>query len=214
MNRAAILLLVVVGCQPPDGDQPVAAISPAARQVVVVRPVGPVPNVTVALWSRVGDAWLLEAGPWPAVVGSAGVAPVPTKREGDKRTPAGVFPLGPAFGDSATIDTRLDYFRATADDYWIDDPASHDYNRRVTGPKPACSHEVLLRGDPFYQRSIVIGYNTAHPVAGRGSAIFLHVWRGPGQGTDGCVALAREHVDRLLSMLDRRKSPVIAVLHD
>jgi L,D-peptidoglycan transpeptidase YkuD (ErfK/YbiS/YcfS/YnhG family) len=203
------LLLFVAGCGVPREAGPVAP--PASRQVITVQPIGAVPNVEVRLWERNGDSWRITLGPWPGVVGSSGIAPTPTKREGDKRTPAGCFPLGPAFGEAPAGDTRLDYFQATANDFWIDDPVSPDYNRRVVGPRPSCSHERLRRDDHQYRRAAVIGYNTEQPVPGRGSAIFLHVWRGPGLGTDGCVALAADHVDQLLRRLDKSREPVIVI---
>lgn len=209
MRRLVALLFFVAGCGFPREAGPVAP--PESRQAVTVEPSGPVPHVAVRLWERTGDVWHVALGPWPGVVGCSGIAPAPTKREGDKRTPAGCFPLGPAFGDTTNADTRLGYFQATDNDYWIDDPASPDYNRRVVGPRPLRSHERLRRDDHQYRRAVVIGYNTVNPVPGRGSAIFLHVWRGPGQGTDGCVALAAEHVDQLLRRLDRALRPVIVI---
>lgn len=207
-------LTVFCGCQPPDVEHPADGIPPISRQVVVVRPGEAVPGVTVALWERHGDAWTLRWGPVDGVVGSAGIAPVAAKREGDKRTPAGVFPLGPAFGAEPTADTGLEYFHATESDYWIDDPRSPQYNRPVCGPKPDCSHEVMRRSDHQYTLGAVIGYNTERPVAGRGSAIFLHIWRAPGQGTDGCVALEADHVRQLLRQLNRHRHPVVAIVPD
>ncbi len=208
--RHWILLLLTCGCTPTNSS-PFPAVPPPCRQVVTVVPDSTCPNVTITAWSKTGDAWTKSLDPFAGVVGSGGIAPIGAKREGDKRTPSGTFPLGPAFGYEPTADTRLHYRQATADDYWIDAVQSPDYNRWVHGTKPTCSHELLRRGDDQYRLAAVIGYNLDPVIPGRGSAIFLHIWKQPGQGTDGCVALNAENVAKLLRWLDRRAEPVMMI---
>ncbi len=79
--------------------------------------------------------------------------------------------------------------RAIAEtDGWCDDPADAAYNRLVGLPYPG-RHERLWREDGLYDLVIVVGYNDDPPVAGRGSAIFIHA-AAPGYApTEGCVAL-------------------------
>jgi L,D-peptidoglycan transpeptidase YkuD (ErfK/YbiS/YcfS/YnhG family) len=92
-------------------------------------------------------------------------------------------------------------------DAWSDDPADPAYNRRVRRPS-AFSHEALRRADPIYDIVVVLDWNR-HPVRpGRGSAIFLHLWRGPRRPTAGCVAFRRAD---LLWILERwrRESRVV-----
>jgi L,D-peptidoglycan transpeptidase YkuD (ErfK/YbiS/YcfS/YnhG family) len=48
---------------------------------------------------------------------------------------------------------------------------------------------------------VVIGYNIDPVVAGRGSAIFLHVAQPDYAGTEGCIAVAREVLIPLLGLL-------------
>jgi L,D-peptidoglycan transpeptidase YkuD (ErfK/YbiS/YcfS/YnhG family) len=109
-------------------------------------------------------------------------------------------------------ETKLTYRQATARDFWIDDPKSPDYNRWVTADQPpAVSHELMRRGDEVYRHGAVIEYNTAPVVSGKGSAIFLHVWRGPGRPTDGCVAVAEPDLLRLLKWLDKAQKPVVVL---
>ncbi|MCA8906118.1 MAG: hypothetical protein KDA43_15105, partial [Hyphomonas sp.] len=62
-------------------------------------------------------------------------------------------------------------------------------NRPVKRPYPA-SHEQLWRDDHVYDLIVELGYNDDPPVAGRGSAIFMHLAREDWSGTEGCVALA------------------------
>lgn len=211
MKLWSLSLLFAIGCMPAV-QQPSFVAPPTSRQVILVEPNGNVPNVTITAWSRIGDAWTKTLGPFPGVVGSAGVAPMGEKREGDKRAPGGTFSLGPAFGYEPWCDTGLEYRQATANDYWIDESASPDYNRWVQGKKPSCSHEILRRADDQYRIAAIIGYNLDPVVPGRGSAIFLHNWKERGHGTDGCVALDAEHVATLLRWLDRRSAPVVVIL--
>jgi L,D-peptidoglycan transpeptidase YkuD (ErfK/YbiS/YcfS/YnhG family) len=145
--------------------------------------------------------------PTAAVIGPKGFAPLGEKREGDGRTPTGTFRIGTAFGIDPTMETRLDYRRATDDAFWVDDPSSPEYNRWVTGKPNAKSWENLRQAD--YKYAAVIEYNTDPVVPGMGSAIFLHVWEGPDNPTSGCVAVAEKDVRGLLWWLDKDKKPVI-----
>jgi L,D-peptidoglycan transpeptidase YkuD (ErfK/YbiS/YcfS/YnhG family) len=56
---------------------------------------------------------------------------------------------------------------------------------------------------------VVVGYNTDPVVAGRGSAIFLHIWKGPGQPTAGCVAMEEADLERIVAWLDPDQKPQI-----
>ncbi len=82
-------------------------------------------------------------------------------------------------------------------DGWCDDPAHRDYNRHVLLPHDGRLEE-LWRNDPLYDLIVVLGWNDAPVVRGRGSAIFLHVARSDYAPTEGCVALALDDLRRVL----------------
>lgn len=83
------------------------------------------------------------------------------------------------------------------EDGWCDDPAEAAYNR--LGPLPCRgSHERLWRPDGLYDLLVELGYNDDPPLAGRGSAIFLHVARPGYLPTEGCVALAEDDLREVL----------------
>ncbi len=113
--------------------------------------------------------------------------------EGDGVTPAGEFPLRRVLYRADRLSgepsCRLPTRPLRRDDGWCDDPASPRYNRLVRLPFP-WRHERLWRDDPLYDLVVVVGYNDDPVVAGRGSAIFLHVARDGFAATEGCVALA------------------------
>lgn len=72
---------------------------------------------------------------------------------------------------------------------WSDDPADPAYNRPVRRPH-RFGHEAMRRSDPLYDLVAVLDWNSDPVMPGRGSAIFLHVWRAPRRPTEGCIAFA------------------------
>lgn len=147
-----------------------------------------------------------------AMVGRHGIALLNEKKEGDGRTPSGVYPIGTAFGYAPSFDTKLAYRQVTENDFWIDDVDSPQYNQWVTGKPRASSFEKMRRPDHLYKYGAVIEYNTDPIIPGNGSAIFLHIWRAPGKPTSGCVALAPGSLKLLLRWLDASHQPVILII--
>ncbi len=94
-------------------------------------------------------------------------------------------------------------------DGWCDAPADRNYNRPVRHPY-AAGAERLWRQDALYDIVVILGYNEHPRVRGRGSAIFMHV-AAPGYApTEGCIALTRAHLVRLLQRL--RPGTTVGVL--
>jgi len=172
-------------------------------------------EATVTAWTYTGNTWHKAFGPWPAVIGRNGLAPSGEKREGDGRTPSGIYAIGTAFGAAEKFDTGLAYQQTTDDDIWIDDSASIQYNRWVKLPTDATSYEKMRRDDGLYDLGAVIEYNTDPVAPGYGSAIFIHIWRDNGQKpTAGCVALERKHLQDLLKWLKKTHSPAILIQYN
>jgi L,D-peptidoglycan transpeptidase YkuD (ErfK/YbiS/YcfS/YnhG family) len=164
----------------------------------------------VYLFDRQDAGWSLLTGPLPAMVGRNGFARPGEKREGDGRTPAGLFPLEFAFGYAPSITTKMPYRQATHDDLWVDDVHATDYNQWVRrGQTAASSFEEMKLGDHRYRYGLVTGYNRHPVVAGLGSAIFIHVWLEEGISTSGCVALAEADMVAILEWLDPGKKPLL-----
>ena len=120
----------------------------------------------------------------------------PIKVEGDKRAPAGIYPIGRSFGILPS--TRRGYLRVTEDTVCVNEPSSPHYNlitsRRLVGSD--VSAENMSRALPMYRRGLVVDY----PTDGRaraGSCIFIHVWRSPTSGTAGCVSMPEARVEAL-----------------
>ena len=161
------------------------------------------------------DFFFLSGGEWIRQdelccfghVGYSGVSD--QKQEGDGCTPKGMYRIGEAFYIFDEPDTGLDTFEITADTYWVDDPNSKDYNRRVDSLNNADwnSAEHMIDYTAAYKYGFVIEYNTEQ-VYNAGSAIFFHIGYG---STSGCVAVDESYILAYLSVLDRNLNPYILI---
>lgn len=93
-------------------------------------------------------------------------------------------------------------------DGWCDDRRDRNYNRAVRLPYPA-GHERMWRDDHLYDVVVVLDHNSRPRVRGAGSAIFMHVARSGYAPTEGCIALARSHLTRVLALVRRNARLVI-----
>lgn len=131
----------------------------------------------------------------PCAIGKTGVTAA--KREGDGATPAGVMRITGLWYRPDRLARPAPWARAIGPgDLWCDDPGHPAYNRHARAPLTA-SHERMRRADPLYDLVLTTDWNWPRAVPGRGSAIFLHQWRRPGFGTEGCIAFARADLIRL-----------------
>lgn len=137
------------------------------------------------------DGWLDWRGHrLRCALGRSGV--VADKHEGDGGTPIGCWELRRVLyrpDRLAPPPTALAVTAIAKDDGWCDEPSHADYNRPVALPHPARC-ERMWRDDGLYDVVVVLGHNDDPPVAGAGSAIFLHVAKPDYGPTEGCVALA------------------------
>jgi L,D-peptidoglycan transpeptidase YkuD (ErfK/YbiS/YcfS/YnhG family) len=149
---------------------------------------------------------VLAAGPLalPVALGRTGIKA--NKREGDGATPRGAFRLKRLWWRADRHPrpaTLLPVRRITPDDGWCEDPTDRRYNRLVKVPlrSPA---DRLARQDDLYDFIVEIDHNVRPRVAGRGSAVFIHVARPGLAPTAGCVALSMNSLRRLLARVGPR----------
>jgi L,D-peptidoglycan transpeptidase YkuD (ErfK/YbiS/YcfS/YnhG family) len=137
----------------------------------------------------------------PVALGRAGIKA--DKREGDGGTPRGQFHPVRLWWRADRLPaphTMLPLRRIGSADAWCEDHRSRRYNQpfRRSANEPG---DRLRRDDALYDLIIEIDHNTRPRVAGRGSAVFLHVAR-PGYGpTAGCVAMRQQDLKRLVGRL-------------
>jgi L,D-peptidoglycan transpeptidase YkuD (ErfK/YbiS/YcfS/YnhG family) len=168
---------------------------------------------TLRLWRKSGGCWRPASGPWAAWLGQRGTSPA--KREGDRRTPSGVFGIGRVmYGIAPNPGVRYRYRRIVCGDWWVEDPSSPYYNRFhhvPCGSRPPfrVTSEDLSRSPTAYRHFAFIRYNADPVVPGRGSGIFLHV--STGRPTLGCVSLPLARLRATLRWLRPASSPLIAI---
>lgn len=170
---------------------------------------------TLHRFEAVDGGWRRVGSPVRMVVGRSGVGP---KREGDGRSPRGVFRLGPAFGYAAVPPDglRLDYRPMPPGAVCVDDPGSSHYARIVDPSEVArtdwgsaeAMRRDLVHGDDLYRWGVLVEYNP-DGTPGAGSCIFLHVWRGPESPTVGCTAMAQGRLLEILTWLRPEREPLL-----
>lgn len=149
---------------------------------------------------------LLRFGPlvFRCALGHSGIGAI--KREGDGRTPRAIMRIlyGLYRRDKGIRKiSKLALMPITDRDGWCDCPGDRNYNRPVRLPYPA-SHERMMRDDGLYDICVVLDWNVTSRIRGRGSAIFLHLARRGFAPTEGCIALSRRDMERLLPFLSNR----------
>jgi D-alanyl-D-alanine dipeptidase len=135
------------------------------------------------------------------------------KREGDGRSPAGVFRLGPAFG-SAPPGGIWPFRLLDARTECVDDTASAQYGKTVENDAVAIDWKSSekMASEPLYRLGAFVEHNTGPTEAGAGSCIFLHVWREEGRGTAGCTAFEEARLREVLVALEPDATPLLVQL--
>jgi L,D-peptidoglycan transpeptidase YkuD (ErfK/YbiS/YcfS/YnhG family) len=154
---------------------------------------------------------VLVAGPltFPVALGRGGI--LANKREGDGATPRGRFRLKRLWWRADRMPrpaTLLPSRRIEARDAWCEDPADRRYNRHIKIPADNTG-DRLRRGDQLYDLIIEIDHNTRPRIAGRGSAVFIHVSRPGFTPSEGCITMPTPRLRRLLKNLGPHSSIII-----
>ncbi len=202
----------------------------AGQLILVVTPDWNASHAKLRTYTRDADGWQPVSAAIPVVIGRAGAAwgiglhpaqPGLQKKEGDGRSPAGVFALGSAFGYASSASTALPYDAMDADDWCIDVKDSPLYNRivnaRTVGADAVAGSSEPMRldlhadGDARYELGFVIEHNPRGR-AGAGSCIFAHLWSSADSTTAGCTAMTESAMRGLLAWLRADRHPVFVLL--
>ena len=125
------------------------------------------------------------------------------KKEGDLITPIGEFRIKYILYRKdrvKKIQSKLKMVIIKKNMGWCDDPASKNYNRMVNLPFRT-SYERLFRKENIYDIILVLNYNMSPIIKNKGSAIFIHVSKKNYKKTEGCVALKKIHLIKVLKEL-------------
>jgi len=149
------------------------------------------------------DTLLFDDFSFKCSIGKRGITS--RKVEGDKKTPKGIFTLGPLYYRKDRINnptTKLKKVKINKYMGWSDDIKSETYNKIIKISKKV-KHEKLFRRDHQYDLIIPINYNTKKPKKNKGSAIFLHLTENY-KGTLGCIAIKKNDMLILLKLINRK----------
>jgi L,D-peptidoglycan transpeptidase YkuD (ErfK/YbiS/YcfS/YnhG family) len=145
----------------------------------------------------------------PVALGRGGI--LANKREGDGGTPRGIFHprrLWWRADRHPRPRTHLPVRAIRPEDAWCEDPADRHYNRPIRLGSNAPG-DRLTRKDHLYDFIVEIDHNTRPRIAGRGSAVFLHLARENFAPTAGCVSMTRSAMLQLLRRLGPQTKIVI-----
>jgi len=174
-------------------------------------------------WKQTGDSVTVLVGKkglaWGRGLHKVENAGIPLKKEGDGKSPAGVFTLSTAFGylpAEEFKELKFPYLQVSQTLECVDDGNSQYYNKlverdKIESPDWKSSERMLLSGI-WYELGVMVDHNTYPTLPGHGSCIFLHNWSDPADSTTGCTAMARPDLKTIIEWLDISKDPVLVQL--
>jgi len=224
------LSLASCATQSSVSQKPRLAWADARQLVLVVTPDWDANRGIMRAYARDADGWQAAGDATQVVIGRTGAAwgiglhapqPGPQKKEGDGRSPAGVFAIGSAFGYAESATTGLPYLALNARDYCVDVSGSPLYNRivntrvvgeaAVAGSTEPMRRDLLAGGDQAYKVGFVIEHNP-RGATGAGSCIFAHLWKSADSATAGCTAMPEPSMRAVLTLLKASAHPVFVLL--
>lgn len=171
-----------------------------------------------AKWVAFGDGLS-----FPVVIGRSGLAwdsnsapkaAAELKKEGDGKSPAGMFPLTFSFGTAEkTWGLKIPFKKLEEFTECVDDVNSSHYNKVVdrmqVGDFDWKSSEKMAEIKPEYDIGVFVAYNSYPQIKGNGSCIFLHIWKDENTPTSGCTAMSRSYLETTVGWLDAGKNPYL-----
>jgi len=174
--------------------------------------------------------WKMTGQPAPVILGRNGLGwgrglhqipedSNPIKREGDGKSPAGLFRLGEAFGFPTLEEMgklKIPYRPVTDYLECVDDVESQYYTKLVEKDKVKLadweSSEHIYRSPNAYHYGVMVEHNTADTQKGAGSCIILHCVSVTGDSTAGCTTMDRTEMEKLVKWLDAAADPLLVQL--
>ena len=125
------------------------------------------------------------------------------RKEGDLITPKGQFKIKYILyrKDRVQISTKLKKRVIKKNMGWCDDPKSRQYNKLVKLPF-VFKHEKLFKKEKIYDIILVLNYNMKPVKKNKGSAIFIHVAKNNFKKTEGCVAIKKINLIKLIKEIN------------
>ena len=177
---------------------------------------------------QVAGSWRAVGNPMPVAIGRRGLAwgrglhpegqRGPVKREGDNKSPAGVFDLAGAFGYATTPPpaTTWPYHRLTVGWKCIDEPRQEGYNTLIVPEAPYADAPTVpwdgVRRDVVFDMFVVVKHNTDPVLPAAGSCVLIHPWTNAATPTQGCTSMSKNSLQQVLAWLSPSQRPVLIQL--
>ena len=100
------------------------------------------------------------------------------------------------------IQTKIKKIAIREDMGWCDDPKSKDYNKLIKLPF-AYNFEKLFRKENNYDIILILNYNMKPVIKNKGSAIFIHITKKNYKKTEGCIALKKIHLLKIIKRMNK-----------
>ena len=166
-------------------------------------------------WQKVGKALNIKLGR-NGLGWGIGLHTVPKnakiiKKEGDGKSPAGIFTLKQAFGYEA-LSVKYPYKVYKETDHCVDDVHSKLYNKIIDSTKVKSdykSKEHMKFPKNYYKYGIVVNHNhidEAGAKKGAGSCIFMHIKDVP---TAGCTVMSESEMKEIIAWLEPKDNPLL-----
>lgn len=198
------------------------------RLVVVITKDWNTSKGTLYCLEQQGNIWKIQQL-WDVVIGRNGLAwgiglfpKVATengKREGDGKSPAGMFLVRKilyGYDIKPNFPLSWKYIQTTKEWVGVDDSKSIYYNQIVNKKEVKTidwkSYEHMKRKDHLYKWVLMVEHNTTPPKAMMGSCIFLHLWRGAQSSTAGCTAMSESNLLKLIQWASTGKNVALLQL--
>ena len=133
------------------------------------------------------------------------------KREGDDKTPAGLFKFKSIFYRKDRIPRiriNLRKFIIKKNMGWCDDIDSKFYNKLIKFPFNFGAEKLWLK-ENVYDVVIIINYNLKPIIINKGSAIFIHIAKKNYEPTKGCIAVSKKDILELISKINKKTKILI-----
>ena len=156
-------------------------------------------NARFSFHEKDDDGTWKEIVSCPAYIGKKGWGKT---REGDVKTPVGVYTFTKAFGVKADPGCPMGYTQVDETHYWGGDSNAPKYYNMFLSTRdyddftPNSESEHIIDYQPGYEYCLNISWNMDR-VPGRGSAIFLHCYT-RNKYTGGCVAIPEDKMREVL----------------
>ena len=179
--------------------------------------------IVSAFSNEATDAWISlhekqDDGTWhmimstPGFIGKNGLGKT---KEGDAKTPTGVFHFNRAFGIADDPGCAIPYVKVDEDTYWSGDPREGFHYNELVNLKDlpelnleSGDSEHIVDYPYHYQYCLNISYNE-EGTPGLGSAIFLHCLAPAKPFTGGCVSIPEDHMKYVMQHVDEKTAVVI-----